>query len=618
MKRGPQDKTKVSERADLMADWDEGKNSALGLSPDRIVIGSTVRAWWKCHVCGLEWESVVRDRTKAKCGCPACARKVRGASRVKTTIAQRGSFSDERLLLDWNYEKNAPAQPSDFTRVSNFKVWWKCHECGYEWQAKISNRVHGRGCPACSGKVLYVGHNDLATQEPDLAKEWHPTMNGDLRPCDVMRGQARKVWWLCPQGHSYQASLNKRSSDHTGCPICNSGRQTSFREQAFFYYIKQIFSDAVSRYQAPWLGRFELDIFIPSRILAIEYDGVAWHHQEKFERERRKFSLCRERGIRLIRIKEQMPEETVGHDLADEILSVEDIERGENFQNLVQLVLDRIDPRSNMWTRRDPRLVHSPIHVDLDRDRFMIRSVFGVIKGSFGERYPELAREWHPTLNDEQTPFMFKPGSSFKAWWICPKCGREYEATISHRVGGTGCANCCREKFAASYRENHLAKVGGITDAKLLAEWNYIRNGDKGPSAYSPGCADMVWWMCRKCGYEWQAKISNRSHGRGCPCCANRIVVKGKNDLATLYPEIAAEWDHERNGTLRPDQIVPGRNGKVWWVCSKCGHHYQAPPSRRTSQGSGCRKCADKANGLQHRKHCCDVAGQLLFDFGLE
>lgn len=605
--------TKVSERPDMMADWDWEKNGLEGLDPSRIVIGSTCHAHWKCQICGHEWMSEVRGRMKAKCGCPECAKKQIGQSHIETIIKKHGSFRDPELLKDWDWSRNVSVTPDQCTPVSNRRVAWKCHVCGFEWQAKISNRVHGRGCPACSGKALYVGHNDLATLEPELAKEWHPTKNGDLKPCDVMRGQAKKVWWLCPRGHSYQASLNKRTSDHTGCSICNSGRQTSFREQAFFYYLKQIFPDAIGRYQSEWLGRFELDIFIPSRKMAIEYDGAAWHHEEHFERESRKFKLCQKQGIRLIRVKEQSPEGTLTEKLADEIISIEDVEKGDNFQLLLQSVLNKLDPRSDMWTRFDPRQIHSPICVNLERDRFRIRSAFGIIKGSFGERYPEIAREWHPTRNGEQTPFMFKPGSDFKAWWLCPKCGREYEASIAHRVGGTECIDCSRVKFAKSYRNNRVKKNGGISDERLLAEWNTVRNGNKRPEDFPPGCEDKVWWMCSVCGYEWEAKIANRTHGRGCPCCANRVVVKGVNDLATKYPAIAMEWDYQRNGALTPDQIVPGHNGKVWWVCPKCGRSYQAPPIRRTSQGSGCRKCADKMIwGIRRKKK--ESPNQMVFD----
>lgn len=35
-------------------------------------------------------------------------------------------------------------------------------------------------------------------------------------------------------------------------------------------------------------------------------------------------------------------------------------------------------------------------------------------------------------------------------------------------------------------------------------------------------------------------------------------LVRGKNDLSSLYPELAAEWDHEKNEGLDPDMVLPG------------------------------------------------------------
>ena len=40
-----------------------------------------------------------------------------------------------------------------------------------------------------------AGVNDLATKRPDLATEWHPTKNGDLKPTDVAAGSEKKAWW---------------------------------------------------------------------------------------------------------------------------------------------------------------------------------------------------------------------------------------------------------------------------------------------------------------------------------------------------------------------------------------------------------------------------------------
>ena len=160
-----------------------------------------------------------------------------------------------------------------------------------------------------------------------------------------------------------------------------------------------------------------------------------------------------------------------------------------------------------------------------------------------------------------------------------------------------------------------------MKDARLLAEWNYGKNGDLKPDDFAPGSSRKVWWICQKCGYEWKATIANRSQGRDCPYCANKVVVTGKNDLATLYPHLLKEWDYDRNGDLDPRKVLPCRSGKVWWKCLECGHSYEAPPSRRTGQGSGCRKCADKKNWEIRRKNAATkaiAAGQMEFDLSFE
>lgn len=579
---------------DLAREWDVEVNDQL--RPDEVTEISIKRVGWICAVCGHRWMARIRDRTLKGAGCDKCASKLRAEKRIATFVSKRKSLAEikPQLLKDWDYNRNA-ITPESITSHSNKKVWWRCHKCEFEWEAKINNRSNGRGCPCCSHKKLVRGKNDLATTHPDIAKEWHPTKNGSLMARDVMSGQQRKVWWMCPLGHSYKATIAHRTSPNgTNCPDCIAGRQTSFREQAFYYYLKQIFPDAISRFKAGWLGRFELDIYIPSRNLALEYDGAAWHRRSCFSRERRKYELCHKRGIKLFRIKENMPGESDAQSIADDIFAIEDIEGKGNFERLLRFVLDRLDPRSNMFTRRMASQVHSSVSVDLERDRYKIIKSCSRVKNSLAELRPDIAKEWHPVKNEGCAPAMFPCGSDFKAWWICPNCNSEYESAISKRVSGTACPKCGREKQAATRRRNCALRSGGIKDARLLEEWNYEKNGKVTPKDFAPNSGVKVWWRCKTCGHEWQAKIVNRTHGRGCPCCARRAVVSGKNDLATLYPDLAKEWNCELNGSKTPESIVPGHNGRVWWTCPKCGYVYQASPSNRTSKGSGCRKCANK------------------------
>ena len=72
----------------------------------------------------------------------------------------------------------------------------------------------------------------------------------------------------------------------------------------------------------------------------------------------------------------------------------------------------------------------------------------------------------------------------------------------------------------------------------------------------------------------------HRSRGSGCPVCDGKIAVPGDNDLLTLFPDIAAEWDTERNGNLTPNRVTPYSNRKAWWRCSR-GHAWEAVTAPR-------------------------------------
>ena len=66
----------------------------------------------------------------------------------------------------------------------------------------------------------------LAEVNPELAKQWHPTKNGDLTPNDVKAGSSKKVWWKCDKGddHEWETAIGNRSIGK-GCSIC-AGQKT--------------------------------------------------------------------------------------------------------------------------------------------------------------------------------------------------------------------------------------------------------------------------------------------------------------------------------------------------------------------------------------------------------
>ena len=121
----------------------------------------------------------------------------------------------------WDGEKNGTLTAKEVSPYSNRKAWWRCRE-GHSWQAAIAARTKRKtGCPYCTGRKVLAGYNDLATAEPFVAMQWHPTLNAPLTPEQVSAGSRRQVWWQCSLGHVWKARVHSRTGkQRSGCPVC--------------------------------------------------------------------------------------------------------------------------------------------------------------------------------------------------------------------------------------------------------------------------------------------------------------------------------------------------------------------------------------------------------------
>lgn len=500
-------------------------------------------------------------------------------------------IEDPALLAEWDYEKNEELglAPDFITVGSNLKVWWKCDK-GHSYDMSVhkkSARSIG-SCPVCSGHRTVPGVNDFATCYPSIADEWHPTKNGDLKPFTLSKKNGRKVWWQCQYGHEWQATIHDRA-DGTGCPECAKRSQTSFYEQAIYYYVKKLYPDAVNRYRELFDNGMELDVFIPSIKLGIEFDGANWHKSsEEKSREKVKYRICEDNKITLIRVKETTDKKWHGVSNATYYIRRKN---KNDLQEVIQAIMDSIDPVSNMWTRKNPIHIHSDIKVDLERDANEIREYLGIIPNSLAELRPDLVKDWNYEKNGNLKPEMFGINSNDYVWWKCSICGHEWRTTIIHRGGKrkSACPECAKISQGKSFTKRRVQERGSLADnnPELAKQWHPTLNGDLKPSDITEKRFKPVWWLCPVCGHEWQSSPNNRSKGVGCPCCSGRVPKIGVNDLKTKKPEIAAEWNYEKNGDLRPECFLPGSSKKVWWKCSICGNEWEAVISQRT-RGSGC------------------------------
>lgn len=201
-------------------------------------------------------------------------------------------------------------------------------------------------------------------------------------------------------------------------------------------------------------------------------------------------------------------------------------------------------------------------------------------------RAPHIAKEWHPTKNDNRYPFEFTLYSHFPAWWIC-SLGHEYQSPIYRRTRGCGCSICDGKTI-----------VEGVNDLMTFApeladEWCIEENEGVLPSQVAPYTNTRYAWKCKNCGYIWRASPNNRLSGKGtgCPACQHHCVVPNVTSLSAVNPALADEWDANKNN-MDPKEVAAYDNRDYYWKCSH-GHSWSASPANRMN-GTRCPYCTGK------------------------
>lgn len=197
--------------------------------------------------------------------------------------------------------------------------------------------------------------------------------------------------------------------------------------------------------------------------------------------------------------------------------------------------------------------------------------------------HPNLIQQWNFSRNGTLQPSEVVAGSNKAVWWICDK-GHEWETKVSGRTKrNSGCPVCSNNTLLPGF--NDLA----TTNPPLAEQWSYDRNAPLTPKDVSSGSNKKYWWVCHE-GHEWEQSPNIRTRGNGCPFCSHQRLLPGFNDLATVKPDLASQWDTKKNG-LRPDQVMSHARVNAWWLCDQ-GHSWQSP-LRGRKQGK-CPTCLNR------------------------
>lgn len=199
---------------------------------------------------------------------------------------------------------------------------------------------------------------------------------------------------------------------------------------------------------------------------------------------------------------------------------------------------------------------------------------------------PELMNEWDFEKNTIE-PSTVKRRSERKVWWKCKAHGHSWDGKPSDRVrkdgSYSGCPICLGKKVLVGFNDFKTK------NPEVAKEWHPSKNTLL-PSEVTQFSNKKVWWKCAH-GHEWKASVEKRASGSSCPYCSHQRVTPGQTCVESVIPEIAAEWDYDKNH-LPPSQVLAGSKKKFWWICDK-GHHYKATPNSRRA-GKGCPYCSGR------------------------
>jgi rubrerythrin len=215
--------------------------AVVGRSTDPATLGtgSNLKVRWRCSACEHEWVATVAARAKAGRGCPQCAWLLRARSRAQAPPDK--SLQNLHPAVAATFVRNLDREdmkPVDLRPASQQRCVWRCHQCGREWSATVANRVNGRGCPPCANRRRAAARRrprrdgvTAATQAPALVGEFVKNLTNPgeglerLRPASVDR-----CLWRCPTcEHKWQATVQNRVTQFSGCPPCGARRAAATR-----------------------------------------------------------------------------------------------------------------------------------------------------------------------------------------------------------------------------------------------------------------------------------------------------------------------------------------------------------------------------------------------------
>ena len=415
----------------------------------------------------------------------------------------------------------------------------------------------------------------LADLYPSLSKEWDTDKNGELTAFDIMKGATLKVWWKCKQRHTWKDSPNHRTSSNRGCPYC-SGKRVSKKNSLVINFPKLI-------KELHPIKNKSIDI---SSISFASHKKLWWkckreHEWEASVANRTKGRNCPHCNTQVSRNELRIFSE-LKYLFPDTLLK----------EKIDKVECDIFIPSVCVGIEYDGFYWHKESHErDLRKNHFLEEKKIKLIR--VREVGLEKIKDWDIIFDSKKD--KLKKIINQLALEISVKDIDMVDLshyTNKNQFINTKLYTSLLERLPSpQYRYSLEAMY-----PELTKEWNFNKNRGLLPSDVSSKSSLKVWWKCNE-GHEWSAMISNRSDkGNNCPYCAHQWITK-ENSLSFNRPDVANEWNYNKNGSLKPSDVFNQSSKNVWWICKE-GHEWEAMISNRAGLGKNkntkCPYCSGK------------------------
>lgn len=509
-----EDYCKENNKEYILEEWNYTLNR--NLTPKDVSYGAGKRVYWKCGKCGETWIASINNRIRGS-GCLACA--ISGIS-VRRSTPKGNSLAEKcpDIAKEWILEKNGDLKPENVTYKSHKRAWFRCSNCNYEWETRVENRVNF-GCPKCKNiKTGIRNETPLPGQSlkdlfPEISKEWDYSKNS-IVPDNVRPYSEKIVWWKCSVcGHSYKRIINVRTIENAICPKC-SAKGTSYGEQYIYWFLKEIFDNVKNRIKIRGM-EYDITVDDDNTHFVVEYSGINWHHEkELYDNTKRNIAI--QNGFDFFEIIETWrPKFNNAKCYHFEYAPQKN--RDEVLRSFIKQIVEKYGKsvdNVNLVAIKKNALDYSKGCVEKEK--------------SLAFLFPKISLEWDYESNYPLTPENVTAYSGNRVNWKCNN-GHEWISTISGRTkSGNGCPYCSQHSSIGVIKDfNDLASV----HPELVSYWDFEKNGDIKPTQIRAGSHMRAYWKCSKCGYNWDAIVTNKVKAKNlCPQCDRGITMTKKSE----------------------------------------------------------------------------------------